>query len=413
MIKNNLSLLYAEDDYDSRVSISRIFTQIVGKLYVAKDGIEALEIFKNHHVDFVVSDFRMPGMNGAELCSEIKKINPEVYFVLFTAFRDSELLIDAINAHVDQFLLKPVNAKHLFSMVDKIKDKINQMYKLDRVCSYLHDAEKNAHLFYWDCDLNTKTIDFENEVAELFDLPQELRKKPDYKVLSTMIIEEDRNKFLDIFERRIFNQDDIDEIVMIQNQNHKRKYLRIATSRCKSLEYGDKYIVGMFQDINSFEKQLEILKESKYNHMLRLDGKESLVLELDNFLKSSMENVHPVMTLFFEIENFKYITDKYGQTIADEILVELVNFIKNNIRKRLYFGRWSENEFVIVAVNGSKEECLKLSEELLVKVYAHTWPKNIDLIISLGLSFYEVGDDASSLIQKANLNMLESKKTAS
>ncbi len=64
-------------------------------------------------------------MNGNELCAAIKEIDSETYFVLFTAYNDTDLLIEAINAGVDRFLLKPLDSKQLFSMLDKIKVKLS------------------------------------------------------------------------------------------------------------------------------------------------------------------------------------------------------------------------------------------------------------------------------------------------
>jgi two-component system, cell cycle response regulator len=410
-MKNILRLLYVEDDQDTRTSVSEVLRLGVDELHIAKDGAEALEIFKAHPVEFVISDFRMPKMNGNELCAAIKEIDSETYFVLFTAYNDTDLLIEAINAGVDRFLLKPLDSKQLFSMLDKIKSKIEQHFNLSRARAYLRDAEKIANLFYWDYNLNTKIMNFEKEVAELFDLPQELKTKLDYKTFSTMVLEEDRNKFLNIFENKIFNKETVDEIVVIKNQKGKHKYLRIATSRCENFECGDMYIIGIFQDISSYEEQLEILKDNKYGHMLRIDNKQVLISQLDEFMKFSVQESSNLAVHFFRIDNYKYIVDKYGQMLADAILVELVNLIKSNVSQRLYFGKWSENEFVIVTINGNHNENLKLSRELLEKIESHSWAKNISLMINAGLAFYEAGNDAKSLIQKANLKMLEDKKT--
>ena len=410
-MKNILRLLYVEDDEDTRMSVSEVLKLGVDELHIAKDGAEALEIFKAHPVEFVISDFRMPKMNGNELCAAIKEIDPETYFVLFTAYNDTDLLIEAINAGVDRFLLKPIDSKQLFSVMDKIKNKIEQHLNLNRARIYLRDAEKIANLFYWNYNLRTKTMNFEKEVAELFDLPDELKTHLDYKTFSTMVLQEDRNKFLNIFENKIFNKETVDEIVVIKNRKGEDRYLRIATSRCENYECGDMYIIGIFQDISSYEEQLEILKDNKYGHMLRIDNKQVLISQLDDFMKFSVQESSNIAALFFRIDNYRYIVDKYGQMLADTMLVELVNLIKSNVRQRLYFGKWSENEFVIVTTNGNSNKDIQLSKELLDKIESHSWPKNIDLIINTGVSFYEAGNDAKSLIQKANLKMLEEKKT--
>ena len=410
-MKRSFTLLYAEDDDDTRVIMSEVLQQSVDKLYVAKDGSEALEIFKEHCIDFVISDFHMPKMNGNELCSAIKEINPDVYFVLLTAYNDTKLLTDAINAGVDEFLLKPVEGEKLFFVIDKIKEKINQKFNLDRACAYLHDAEKIANLFYWDCNLSAKTMYFQKEAIELFDLPTELKNKLDYQTFSTMVLEEEREKFLYIFEKKIFHEERVDEVVVIQNQNHEHRYRRIATSRWKSSPNGDTYIIGLFQDISRYEQQrLALLKESHLDPMLNIDNKKFLLFELSNLIKSSIRYGVAIAVLFFDIDNFKRVNDEHGHMVADEILVELVDLIKNNIRQSDYLGRWGGDEFVLVTAYSSPDSDMLLAQKILDKVKNHTWLKNIELSVSVGLAFYKLGDDANSLIQKADFKMLEAKR---
>ncbi|MEA2091391.1 MAG: response regulator, partial [Campylobacterota bacterium] len=146
----DLTLLYVEDDDNARMRLTEVFKHKVENLYVAKDAIEALELFKKHYIHFIISDFQMPNMNGNELCSAIKKINPSVCFVLLTAYNDSNLLINAIDVGVDKFLQKPVNAKKLFNVIDAIYEKIMNKFQLEKSRVCLQEAEKIALLSYWD-----------------------------------------------------------------------------------------------------------------------------------------------------------------------------------------------------------------------------------------------------------------------
>ncbi|MCD6191563.1 MAG: response regulator, partial [Sulfurimonas sp.] len=120
----NLSMLYVEDDERTRAVLSEVFKNTVKNLYVAKDGLEALKLFQEKHIQLIISDLKMPNMNGNELCSEVKKINPSVHFILLTAYNDNNLLIEAIDSGVDKFLQKPLGKKKLFLLLDEIYKKI-------------------------------------------------------------------------------------------------------------------------------------------------------------------------------------------------------------------------------------------------------------------------------------------------
>jgi len=140
--KLKLTLLYVEDDKDTRERLSEVFTHKVETLYVAKDGVEALEIFKTHHIHLVISDFLMPNMDGNKLCSAIKKIQPLTTFVLLTAFSDSQILINAIDVGVDKFLQKPISASKLFNLLEEIEEKVLSKFRLEKATVCLREAEK-------------------------------------------------------------------------------------------------------------------------------------------------------------------------------------------------------------------------------------------------------------------------------
>ena len=407
----NLTLLYVEDDYDTRVSLAEVFKHKVKNFYVARDGVEALELFKKHKIHFIISDFQMPKINGTQLCRAIKNINSSVQFILLTAYNDFNLLVDAIDSGVDKFLLKPVNPDKLFTVMDETYKKIMNNFQLEKSTVCLMEAEKIANLSYWDVNLSTKVISFSKEAQQLFNLSSDGSDHVDYKIFSNIVQEEDREKFLEIFKSRVFKEDEIDEVIAIKNTKNENIYVHLAAKKWESSTCGNKHVIGLFQDISRYETQrLVLLKQSQSDPMLNIANKKLLILELQNLILSSKRYGHSLGVIFFDIDDFKYINDRYGHLKADEILVELVNLIKSNVRQSDHFGRWGGDEFVVVTGYSSPEAIISLVEKLLEKVKTYSWIENIDLTISLGVSFYELGDDVKSLIHKADLKMLEAKK---
>lgn len=120
MTKHNISILYVEDEENVRAMLSRFLQRFCTQLYVAKDGQEGLELYKEHRPNIVVSDIKMPKMNGLEMVKEIKNINHEQLVLLLTAHSDSEYLVEAINLNVDGYVLKPID-------LDLVREKIEQL----------------------------------------------------------------------------------------------------------------------------------------------------------------------------------------------------------------------------------------------------------------------------------------------
>jgi DNA-binding NtrC family response regulator len=112
---------------DDELDITRLFRDALGRIsgisiFTFTNPIMALEHFKINRKDYqlIVSDLRMPGINGIELIKKIKELNPLVRTVLMTAFEfDDELFQKfAEKQIINGFLQKPVMLKDLVKEVD-------------------------------------------------------------------------------------------------------------------------------------------------------------------------------------------------------------------------------------------------------------------------------------------------------
>lgn len=116
----NLTILYAEDDYDTRIQTSSLLKDFCANLYVASHGKEAYEIIKNHTIDMVITDILMPHLGGLEL---IKKLDEESKrppsILITTAYSETHYLLQAIDLKVDGFILKPINFHTLLETAEK------------------------------------------------------------------------------------------------------------------------------------------------------------------------------------------------------------------------------------------------------------------------------------------------------
>ena len=93
-----------------------------------QNGPEALEILGKHRFDVIISDMRMPGMDGAELLLEVRNRHPEILRIILSGHSDQDLVLKSVRpAH--QYLAKPCDAKTLISAVSRggvLRDLLNQ-----------------------------------------------------------------------------------------------------------------------------------------------------------------------------------------------------------------------------------------------------------------------------------------------
>jgi len=123
-MSNNISILYVEDEDGIRAQLTRFLEYFSSSLYLAKNGKEGLELYKEHTPNIVISDIKMPIMNGIEMVKHIKNINPKQHIIFTTAHSESGFFLDAIDMHVDGYILKPIILDKLENKLEQIKEHI-------------------------------------------------------------------------------------------------------------------------------------------------------------------------------------------------------------------------------------------------------------------------------------------------
>lgn len=91
--------------------------QVVG---IANNGMEALELLKNHKVDVILMDLKMPVMNGIHATKAIKEKYPEVKILVLTTYDADAWLFDAIRNGADGYLLKDTSREALIQAIEEI-----------------------------------------------------------------------------------------------------------------------------------------------------------------------------------------------------------------------------------------------------------------------------------------------------
>ena len=87
----DLSILYVEDNKKLSENATKFLKKFFDTVFTAYDGKEGLEKFKKHNTDIVITDIKMPNMDGMELSKHIKKINSATKIIIMSAFDDTKL----------------------------------------------------------------------------------------------------------------------------------------------------------------------------------------------------------------------------------------------------------------------------------------------------------------------------------
>jgi len=124
MENNKKTLLIVDDEEDLTWSLSRKLGKESSplKVYCANSGLDALDVLSMHQIDMVLTDLRMPGINGLQLLSQIRSKYPDTHVIVMTAYGSPEIQ-EAINHWGEtEYIEKPFEINELrrliFSQLD-------------------------------------------------------------------------------------------------------------------------------------------------------------------------------------------------------------------------------------------------------------------------------------------------------
>ena len=114
------SILLVDDDKEVCKSLARMFERAGYDISIAYDGREALDFLSSNPVDLVISDLRMPNIDGIELMEEIrrKKIDSPVIFL--TSYGEVESYMDLMNMGAFEYLNKPVDVTEILDVAKRV-----------------------------------------------------------------------------------------------------------------------------------------------------------------------------------------------------------------------------------------------------------------------------------------------------
>lgn len=129
-----LTVLYVEDDDNIRNELSSLLENFFETVYSAEDGQKGLELFNKHKdsIDVVLSDINMPKMTGIEMVKEIRVVDAKIPVMFATAYSDNEYLADAIKLRVYDYIIKPIDIRHLLSVMNTLANVLYQEFLIEQ-----------------------------------------------------------------------------------------------------------------------------------------------------------------------------------------------------------------------------------------------------------------------------------------
>ncbi len=123
-------ILLVDDDADICKVLSISLTDVGYRVHTAGNGEEALRIFKQVRPSIVLTDIKMPIMNGIELLRKIKSQHPETEVIMISGHGELDLAIESLKNDASDFILKPLDDGELNAALQRSHEKISLKLQL-------------------------------------------------------------------------------------------------------------------------------------------------------------------------------------------------------------------------------------------------------------------------------------------
>ena len=104
------TLLLVEDEENilyGMQSVLSCYLEEISEVYIARNGKEALDIIRKEKISIIISDLRMPEMNGVEMIKKIREKEYDIPIIVLTALADFKLAQELIPLRIESYILKP------------------------------------------------------------------------------------------------------------------------------------------------------------------------------------------------------------------------------------------------------------------------------------------------------------------
>ncbi len=172
------TLLLVDDEPGVVSSLKRLFRPLKYEVLSAYSGADALQLLESARVDVIISDMRMPNMDGAEFLSRSRAIAPDAIRILLTGYSEVEAVVRAVNeGHVYHYLHKPWDDQDLLLTIQRSLEQLRLQRETVRLTELLQRQNEKLASFNTELerDVHARTEEIRQTVMFLEGAQQDLK----------------------------------------------------------------------------------------------------------------------------------------------------------------------------------------------------------------------------------------------
>ncbi len=438
---NTYKILIVDDAPVNLEMVSCILQSDGYELSVARNGMTALSLVRTYCFDLILLDIIMPGMDGFEVCRQIKSSeeSKEIPILFLTSIADGDSVVKGLKTGAMDYVTKPFNEAELLARVKTHLELGRSKQELKKTNEQLHkeigerrqaekryrDMYRNALQGMFQSTLSGKIIRANPAYARIlgYDSPAELLRIENTGK-EIYYCPGEREKVIEALKEKgsLTNYE-----LKIRQRDGEPAWI-LLNVRLNSDNPDEPVVEGIAVDHTAYKLAEEELRHSEetfrylaiHDNLTGLYNTRYLYQSLDRLLKISSADDTRFSLIFMDIDNFKKVVDTYGHLNGSQALQEVAATIRQTLTDPAYGVAYGGDEFVVVLPGFGKSQAMdkagEIRERMCETVYLSSKGHQVSLRASYGISTYP--DDAAdmtnllTLADKAMFRIKESGKDA-
>jgi len=402
-----LTVLYVDDNADTAEALRFTFENSLKSLTIMPTAEEAIEYFMKFRPDLVITEAMLPFSDGLELAGRIREISPDTPVMIISGHKDEKLLLGALNANVECYLLKPVNLRNLKKNIALAAEKINRQRAAQRsrnLLTRILDTSREMYMAGFG-----ETVTYMNaSLLEFFGISSAVCTDG---MANVEVVENRRNDMAVPFPmwlKRVQGLDGYETIVSLIRGDMLKSDAKTYIARVTRIEEEDGFAIS-FIDITVMESQKRFFHNLAMKDPLTdIYNRQKFLDELNREITRSRRYEGSLAMIMFDIDKFCDMNEKYGQQACDGLLKELAALVGANVRTTDVFARYGGEEFLILTPEVGLEGAMKLAEKLRLGISGHEFANIGEATCSFGVVQFS-GEDAEEFLKAADSALFRAK----
>jgi CheY-like chemotaxis protein len=175
-----LNILVVEDNKVFHAMYKKLLADYFSSYTTAMDGLQGLKLYEENpnKYDIIITDHQMPNMDGLEMITEIKKINPDAHIIFITGTSEIEILTEVSHLSIDAIISKPLNKLQLLAKIDDIATKIIDKRHMMEYVAQLEEMNQSIWIFKDKLRKHIKLLQYIPSAKKIYEDLEALVNKP-------------------------------------------------------------------------------------------------------------------------------------------------------------------------------------------------------------------------------------------